>query len=555
MRSAARRHHSSPGAAPLPREDAAHKASRPSGSSGRIDAAYGRLAAALDDDAVLGPGSDLSAYEDPYAFGSSEDFRCSGAVLPRSVEEVQAVLAIANQHGIPIWTVSTGRNLGYGGAAPRVSGAIVLDMQRMNRILEVDEEHAYALVEPGVRFVDLYEHLREHRLKLWMSAPSLGWGSVVGNALERGIGYTPYGDHAAQICGMEVVLANGDVVRTGMGALPGANTWQMYKGGYGPSLDGLFLQSNLGIVTKLGLWLMPQPDGMMSCTVRFQRESDLEAAVDVLASLRRREIIQSNAQLGNVLRDVAHRYPRSRWYDGPGAMPDEVLDEVRRDLGIGWWWILRFGLYGDKELLDARFRIVQREFSRIPGAEITGHEHLASGSDGLHAWEVEGPAGRLAGVPGFFSLNALKFRGDDCGHLDFSPIVASSGREAARVYNHVKARAREHGIDYLAGFTAGVRHLNHVFTILYEKHDAEQTSSAAALLDALIREMGRQGIGGYRAHLAFMELIGDQFSFNEHALRRLNETLKDALDPNGILSPGKQGIWPAASRKQRAGTR
>ncbi len=68
----------------------------------------------------------------------------------------------------------------------------------------------------------------------------------------------------------------------------------------------------------------------------LSEESDLEAAVDVLASLRRREIIQSNAQLGNVLRDVAHRHPRSRWYDGPGAMPDEVLDEVRRDLGIGW---------------------------------------------------------------------------------------------------------------------------------------------------------------------------------------------------------------------------
>ncbi|WP_437280418.1 FAD-binding oxidoreductase [Sorangium sp. So ce375] len=524
-------------------------------SSARISSAFGHLAAALGDGAVLGPGSDLSAYEDPYAFHGAADFRCSGAVLPRSVEEVQAVLAVANQYGIPLWTVSTGRNLGYGGAAPRVNGAIVLDMQRMNRILEVDEEHGYALVEPGVRFVDLYGYLREHRLKLWMSAPSLGWGSVLGNALERGIGYTPYGDHAAQICGLEVVLANGDVVRTGMGALPGANTWQMYKGGYGPSLDGLFLQSNFGIVTKLGLWLMPQPDGMMSCTVHFQRESDLEAAIDVLASLRRREIIQSNAQLGNVVREVAHRYPRSRWYDGPGAMPDEVIEKIRQDLGIGWWWILRFGLYGDKELLEARFRIVQRAFSTIPGAEITGREHLASGSDGLYACEVEGPVGRLAGVPGFFALNALKFRGDDCGHLDFSPIVASSGRDAVRVYDHVKARAREHGIDYLAGFTASERHLNHVFPILYEKRDAEQTSNAAALLDTLIRELGKQGIGECRAHLAFMDLIGDQYGFNQHALRRLNETLKDALDPNGVLSPGKQGIWPAASRRQRAGTR
>lgn len=522
-------------------------------SASRLDRAYSDLAAALDDDAVLGPGSDLSAYEDPYAFGNTEQFRCSGAVLPRSVEEVRAVLAVANQHGVPLWTVSTGRNLGYGGAAPRVRGSIVLDLQRMNRILEVNEEHAYALVEPGVRFVDLHEHIRERGLKLWISSPSLGWGSLVGNALERGIGYTPYGDHAAQICGLEVVLANGDVVRTGMGALPGASTWQMYKGGYGPSLDGLFLQSNFGVVTKLGLWLMPQAEGLMFCRVTFQKESDLEAVIDALAPLRRREIIQNNAQLGNIVRQAAGLHPRSRWYDGPGAMPDEVLATICRDLGVGWW-TLRFALYGDDDMLDARFKIVRREFSKIPGADILGQKHLATGPDGLYAWEIDESASRMAGVPSSSAssaLETLKFRGEDCGHLDFSPIVAPSGRDAMKVYQRVKARAREHGIDYFAGFTAGVRHLNHIFQILYEKRDAKQTSSAAALFDILVREVGQEGIGEYRAHPAFMDLIGDQYSFNEHALRRFNEALKDALDPNGILSPGKQGIWPRASRKER----
>jgi 4-cresol dehydrogenase (hydroxylating) len=101
--------------------------------------------------------------------------------MPDSVEEVQAILRIANEYRIPLWTSSQGRNNGYGGAAPRVSGAVVLSLRRMNRVLEVNEESATALIEPGVRFFDLYDHLRATGSKLWMSVPDLGWGSVVGN--------------------------------------------------------------------------------------------------------------------------------------------------------------------------------------------------------------------------------------------------------------------------------------------------------------------------------------------------------------------------------------
>jgi FAD/FMN-containing dehydrogenase len=69
----------------------------------------------------------------------------------------------------------------YGGSSPRVPGAIVLDLHRMNKILEVNEKFAYAVVEPGVAFGDLYTYCAERKLKVWPSVPSLGWGSVVGN--------------------------------------------------------------------------------------------------------------------------------------------------------------------------------------------------------------------------------------------------------------------------------------------------------------------------------------------------------------------------------------
>src|SRR6185436_15391367 len=207
-------------------------------------------------------GEQLTPYSDPYSIGNDDSAHlASAAVAPESTEQVQAIVKLANQYRVPLWPVSCGKNHGYGGPAPRMAGTVVLDLNRMNRILEINVDSGYALLEPGVSYFDLYRHIQEKGYKLWLDVPDPGWGSVLGNALERGVGYTPYGDHFMMQCGMEVVLPGGDVVRTGMGAMPGNNTWQLFKYGYGPYLDGMFSQSNFGVVTKMGAWLMPEPPG------------------------------------------------------------------------------------------------------------------------------------------------------------------------------------------------------------------------------------------------------------------------------------------------------
>ena len=73
----------------------------------------------------------------------------SAAVAPSTLEQVQAVVRVANQYRVPLYPISTGRTLAYGGAAPVYSGSVVLDLKRMNRVLEVNQSNAYALVEPG----------------------------------------------------------------------------------------------------------------------------------------------------------------------------------------------------------------------------------------------------------------------------------------------------------------------------------------------------------------------------------------------------------------------
>jgi 4-cresol dehydrogenase (hydroxylating) flavoprotein subunit len=498
---------------------------------------------------VITGGGALAAYSDPFAPGDPAAFRASAAVLPANVDEIQSIVAIANENGIPLWTVSTGRNFAYGGAAPRLSGSVVLDLTRMNRILVVNEPLAYALVEPGVTYFDLHDHLSRHHPALWLDPAASGWGSVVGNALERGFGYTPYGDHASTQCGMEVVLANGEVVRTGMGAISTSTSWQSYKPGYGPSFDSIFMQSNYGIVTKMGLWLMPAPATFRLCEVQVRNDGDLGALVDALRPLRLDQTIRNYAVIEGALRRGAGISPRSRWYDGDGPMPEAAIDSMIRQLGIGRW-NLHFGLYGDDDVVAAQERVARRAFARIAGASFEVQRYTSHVPGAANAPRGGGDL-LQAGVPGMSAFRMLDWRGGSGAHVDFSPVCPFTGSDALRLYSLAKARTAEYGFDYYGGFTAGERHLHHIVATIFNRDDPRQASDAGDLQYVLLSDAHAAGYGVYRAHVAYMDVVASQYDFNGHALRRLSETIKDAIDPNGILSPGKQGIWPRGWRHRR----
>ena len=234
---------------------------------------------------VFASDEDAALYRDAYSIymGEEEDYWASGGIAPTTVEQVQAIVRVANQYRIPIYAISNGKNYGMGGSAPNYSGSFCIDLKRMNKIIDVDEQAATCLVEPGVSYFDLYRHIKKNKLKVWIDCPDPGWGSVMGNALDHGQGHTSteFRDHFAAHCGMEVVLPNGELLRTGMGAMPNSPIWQRYQYGLGPSLDGLFNQSNLGIVTKMGFFLMPEPEGMLDVYVDVPLYDDLVPLIDI----------------------------------------------------------------------------------------------------------------------------------------------------------------------------------------------------------------------------------------------------------------------------------
>ena len=510
-----------------------------------LDNALTAFAAAIGADKVASDAEFLQDFQDPFQVPGTATNVPSAVVSPTSVEDVQAVVRIANEYCIPLWPISRGKNNGYGGAAPQVRGSVMVSFRDMNRVLEINEELGYAMVEPGVSWFDLHDAIKDGGHDLVASIVDIGWGGVVSNTLEHGLTYMPYSIDQASHCGFEVVLPNGDLMRTGSGAMDNNPTWPLYKRGLGPTSTEMFMQSNLGIVTKMGYWLMPKPEVYMPLWLRLWDDSQLPAVVDALRELMLDGTIDMRPQLSNTLIMASMLTTRAEWYDGPGPMPDEVINKIATELGLGRW-MMRFALYGDEAIVDHNYEKLRARFLQIPSVDLVGEKH------GADAWEtLPNPHERVQiGVP---SLDLYKMAGwsgdDEGGHVDFSPVIPLTAQHSQAAQKLMSEMCAEAGLDYLGGMLPiNARSTTFINVIPFDTKNPEQVEKAYDVAKRMVARAGKMGYGEYRAHLSFMDLAADQFGFNDHALRRFNETIKDTLDPNGIIAPGKSGIWGSRLR-------
>jgi len=179
-------------------------------------------------------------------------------IMPGSTEEVHRIVVEAGEAGIPITPLGGGFTLSALVVPHR--GGIVMDMKRMDRIIEVDPVNRYVLLEAGVSQAALKSYLLKHHPDLQHSTPEAPpTVTVTGNALIQGHGHISprYGINSDMINGMEVVLPTGEICRIGSSSLGPA--W--FARGPLPDLPGLFIgwYGTTGIVTKLALRLYPKP--------------------------------------------------------------------------------------------------------------------------------------------------------------------------------------------------------------------------------------------------------------------------------------------------------
>jgi FAD/FMN-containing dehydrogenase len=549
-------------------------ATPPGMSEAAFERALQRFAAEVGSEWVFSADADIALYRDAYSplWGQPDERVASAAVAPASVEEVQGIMRVANELRVPIYPISTGKNLGYGGSAPNYSGSVVLDLKRMNRILDVDEVNHSVLVEPGVSYFDLYEHFRANDIRMVMDCPDPGWGSMVGNALDRGGGYTMahFRNHFEAHCGMEVVLADGTLVRTGMGALPGAQTWQQYKSGCGPWIDGVFSQSSCGVVTKMGFWLMPEPEAYRRCKVFVPRYDDLHRLVEILNYCENAKLFTGMPGLSSPLLGVITVADLAELNETGGSpMSDEQAALVTRaELGYSAelqayalregvpYWALEVPFYGPPEMIEGAWRGVQRRFSAIDGATFEEGELVTlplspEQEARIHEPEFGIPSLRLFSIGARTPFNPTPSN----GHMWFSPIIPRTGEaiiEANRVFQEA---ARTYGLTVLGSFSLPSLYWERAFIYIFAvpvMRDAEADARAVAGLKKLIRVAGEHGWGEYRTPPVFQEDVMAQYSFNDNSLMRVHERIKQALDPNGIISAGRYGVWPEHLRNRDA---
>jgi FAD/FMN-containing dehydrogenase len=479
----------------------------------------------VGNDWVFTADADVDLYRDAYSpyWGEPEERVASAAVAPQSLEEVQAVVRVANQYKVPLYAISTGRNLAYGGAAPVYSRSVVLDLKRMNRVLEVNERNAYALVEPGVSYFDLYNHITERNLDVWIDPPDPGWGSVIGNALDGGGGWTasPFRDHFGAHCGMEVVLASGEVVRTGMGALPDSKSWQHNRWGYGPWVDGLFRQGNMAVVTKMGFHLMPRPEALQTATAQVSRAADVVALVDTLNLLENQHVVNGSTGLS----------------------------------GRGENWSATLPIYGPEKVVRAQMEYCRDKFARIPGSRFTEGELFRTPLDAATLARVRKVNFGIPDLSTFQMLNRTQAQPEPAGgHMDFSPILPRTGEallEFAKFYaDNLPAISENNTLRFQGPVYMTNWDRTLVALIMFPVgKDKAMNAKMRHAFERWVQLCAERGWGEYRTPSVFQDAVAKVYSYNNHSLNRMRETIKDALDPNGILSPGRYGVWPKRLRK------
>jgi (+)-pinoresinol hydroxylase len=537
-------------------------------------AALKEFARVVGDAWVFTTDEDLELYRDSYSilWGEAEERTASAAVAPNSAEQVVELVKIANRHRIPIYPISTGKNLGYGGAAPALAGSVVFDLKRMNRIVEIDERNGYVVVEPGVSYFDLYNHIQEKGLKLWIDVPSPGWGSVLGNALEGGVGVTlaPYRNHFEAQCGIEVVLPNGTLMRTGMGALPGAKTWQQFKPGFGPRVDGLFKQSNYGVVTKMGFWLMPQPENHAVGVVSVPRFNDLIPLVDAIGKLEQGKIVQGLWTLSSPTTGMPGPGPGAGGGPGEGPTQDprimailnnpagidmKNLEAVAVSVGVHCV-ACNFNLYGPRKFIEAQWDCIRDATAGIAGAKFSLGDirSLPLPPDAAAKTYDLGPFG----IPTLktFDLGPMfSYDGEDVvGHIFFSPVIPRTGEAALEAMDVFAGIARKYKLPGPPlAFPSSIFERAFLFAVgLPVTRSAKVNAKLREIIRELVLVSAQRGWGEYRTAPAFYELIMGVYSYNDHALRGFLETIKDAVDPNGIMSPGRYAIRSRRSRPPSA---
>jgi glycolate oxidase len=448
---------------------------------------------------VVGPAHVLTDDESRIKYGTDALKRGHPAdivVMPATTKEVAGVVRVCAAERVPI--VPRGAGTGYTGGAVPTRGGVVLSLQRMNRILEIDEANLIAIVEPNVITGDLQNAVEQVGLFYPPDPASLGQSSIGGNVAECAGGPRAfkYGTTKQYVLGLEAVLPTGEIIETG---------GKVVKNVVGYDLTHLLVGSEgtLAIITKIILRLIPKPP--MQATLRATFES-VAGAVAGVSEIIRERVVPAAIELidGTSLDAVAKNlHVRSLGPEGTAA-------------------ILLVELDGVPSAVDEEAKRVERALAKAGATDLT----LAHDDAERHElWRVRRELSLSLKM-----VAALKLNHD---------VVVPKGR-IPELFQLIGRIASEYRLRIPCFGHAGDGNIHVNFMVdpddadeVRRAHEAEHLLFAGVVaLDGAIS--GEHGIGFSKAPFIGLELTREEIA--------LMKRVKAAFDPHGILNPGK--IFP-----------
>jgi 4-cresol dehydrogenase (hydroxylating) len=522
---------------------------------------------------ALGPAHVITDAE-PLERAASATFATRQRVLailrPANAAEVAASLRIASAHRVAVHPISKGKNWGYGSRVPPRDQSVIVDLGRMNRIQGYDEELGHVIVEPGVTPRQLAEFLIANRssyvLPVNGGSPEI---SILANTLERGNAGGLYGERFAHVCALEVVLSTGEIIHTGFDRFADAHAAHCDRYGVGPALDGLFSQSNMGIVTRATMWLARRAADFMSVEVFVKHEDKLAGVVDAVRELQRDNLVHA-VGFSNDYRDMAaaQQYPfKESGNELP--LPERLLARAReRWFGARWWGSMSVysSSYGEalarqvsirRRLAGHADRVVILDRAVLGAARLARKSLKHIGLDVAGFVENVGRTNDLR-LPGQAGLRTAYWRKrspmpdgadldrDRCGVVWCAAAIPFLGRHVVEASRLAVETIKKFGFEpQLSALAMNERSGRLLALLAYDRDEPGEDERALACHDAVMSTLAGAGYPPFR--LGIQSLGALPVARDDYAA--VMARLKRALDPADVLSPGRydeRAHWPPA---------
>jgi 4-cresol dehydrogenase (hydroxylating) flavoprotein subunit len=519
-----------------------------------IDTFLQAIAGKLAGDVVLTLPDQLRKYsENVGAFQ-----RCVPLVVcPQTTEQVIDIVRQANIHRVSLYPISTGRNWGLGSRAPVKDGCVVVDLGRMRRISAINEEFGYAVIEPGVSQGQLADHLVQSRSRFMVDVTGSGREtSIVGNLLERGSGYSTF--RADTLVALEVVLGDGRLLKTGYSHFPDPRLGALNAYGLGPGLSGLFLQSNYGIVTGATVRLLPRPAHVVVFTLAI-RKGALPSATDALRALKQSGAVGGIVHVANrqrretIVCPIAYDYHRTQ---GRTVSRQQVQAAVRAF--VPGEWVALGHVAGTAAQCRSAIAEVRRLLRPVGRVVVMTQRKLAFFLSVARALRMHNTAallnelntafGLVQGQPTDEGLRSIYWHLADAsvGYLDpdhgqaglrFNvPAIPMDGQSVQEAVEVVEQVAAANG--FVAAITLNTIHatcLEGVVSIDFDRADPVACDRARDWSRATTEALSACGYYPLRADIDSMLLL----AAGGGVFWEVAQDVKRALDPNGIIAPGR----------------